>query len=200
MCRNHSCLNVSSTSTSILIGWDVKNKKPATLTSQMGTEECKTMLKENGNIVPCWYINEDSKTFAFLKFDDKTHAILSICTYNANNTSTWYALPLCYASVSGNDVKKVTREKWNPHTRRILDSIAQDSLHECALQVDESNGHLWIIVNKTYFVFMSLLYDRYCEELLTNKNLVLSLLAHTRWMGVFQAYTCKTIRQKEKSN
>jgi len=52
--------------------------------------------------------------------------------------------------MSGNDLKRITREQWNLHTKRILDSLTQDVLHEYALQLDERNGHLWIIVNKTH--------------------------------------------------
>jgi len=46
----------------------------------------------------------------------------------------------------GNISKRIKRDKWNLHVSHILGSMFQDGIHEYALQFDESNGHLWIIV------------------------------------------------------
>lgn len=44
-------------------------------------------------------------------------------------------------------MKRITKEQLNHHTKRVLESMNQVDIIDYTLQLDESNGHIWIIVS-----------------------------------------------------
>eukprot|EP00210_Caulerpa_lentillifera_P007785 g7429.t1 len=138
--RKESFLDVIDDGNTIIIGWDVKKKNLLTLTSRTEEEECNNMIikdwnidlkqnKDNRDIVPCWMFHEESKRIAFLDFTEDYEAISSVCIYDMKN----------------NNLKRIDRATWNPHSEKILDLMTSEHLYAYTLHLDESNGHLWII-------------------------------------------------------
>eukprot|EP00210_Caulerpa_lentillifera_P007840 g7482.t1 len=128
--REQSFLDISSDGNCVSIGWSKKKGELLVLTSKTKEEECKALFEEDNSIVPCWCFSRDSMTIAFLQLAEDDQSILSICTYNAKDKS----------------LKRLDKARWNLHTKRVLNSIKMQNLYDYALQLDEVDGHLWIIV------------------------------------------------------
>lgn len=117
-----------------------------TIDFRMGNEECKTRFEKAINIVPCWRVNEDSTLVAFLEFDGANHSVSSICLHNSK-IKHCIKFMTCICDWTADGLKRITKEKWNLHTRRVLDSVTEDRLFDYTFQLNQSNGHLWIIVS-----------------------------------------------------
>lgn len=117
-----------------------------TIDSHMNKEECKAIVEEAENIVPCWKVNEDSTLVAFLEFDGKNRSVSSICLHNGESNS-YIRFLTCICDYIANALKRITREQWNLHTKRVLDLVNHECLLGYTLQLDESTGHLWVTVS-----------------------------------------------------
>eukprot|EP00210_Caulerpa_lentillifera_P007742 g7388.t1 len=128
--------DVTSNGSTIMIGWDAKNQNLVTLTSSMNEEKCKTLfgkdsktiLKEE-DIIPCWFVTEDSNVVSFLEFNKENKAISSICIHY----------------IKEKIVKRFDSDKWNLRTRTALNSVTLENLNDYTLHLDKSNGNMWII-------------------------------------------------------
>jgi len=69
-----------------LIGWDAKNEKPLSVSSQMDNDECSGLFEENADFVPCSWINENSTMVVFLEFDNEDHAVSTVCLYDCESS------------------------------------------------------------------------------------------------------------------
>eukprot|EP00210_Caulerpa_lentillifera_P007783 g7427.t1 len=127
--RGESYFDVISDGEAILLGWDMKNDRMLTLTSEMAEEEFKTMLENEDIITPIHLFGEAYKAVTFLEFNAHNRKVLSICIHH----------------ISGNATKRITREQWNPQITSALDSMTHEDLQEYTLCFDEDNGQLWII-------------------------------------------------------
>eukprot|EP00210_Caulerpa_lentillifera_P007796 g7440.t1 len=124
-----SCFDVIGDGEAILLGWDMKNDRMLTLTSEMAEEEFKTMLENEDIITPIHLFGEAYKAVTFLEFNAHNRKVLSICIHH----------------ISGNATKRITREQWNPQITSALDLMTHEDLQEYTLCFDEDNGQLWII-------------------------------------------------------
>eukprot|EP00210_Caulerpa_lentillifera_P007778 g7422.t1 len=127
--RGESCFDVISDGEAIHLGWDTKNDRMLTLTSQMAEDEFKIMFEDEEIITLVHSFGGVCKAFAFLEFNVDNHKVSSICVHD----------------VKGNSTKRITREKWNPQITRVLDSMTHEDLQKYTLGFDENNGQLWII-------------------------------------------------------
>lgn len=80
--RAQGRLDVSFDTTSISLGWDIKNERICSLRFDMTDKEHETMFGDVNKIIPCWPLGENSKTIAFLEFNKETGAFLSVCLKN----------------------------------------------------------------------------------------------------------------------
>eukprot|EP00210_Caulerpa_lentillifera_P007787 g7431.t1 len=127
--RGESCYDIINDGKTILLGWDTKNYRMLTLTSQTAEDRFKTMFEDKDIITPIHCFGEVCNAVAFLKFDGDNHKAVSICIH----------------SIKGNFTKRITREQWNQQTIKVLDSMTHEDFQEFTLSFDEDNGQLWII-------------------------------------------------------
>eukprot|EP00210_Caulerpa_lentillifera_P008889 g8481.t1 len=125
--------DISSSGSSLLLGWSCSNNKPLLLTPKTKNQELIAISTHENDIMPCWAIDDQFEQFSFLEYEEHFKSITCIGIYRNKDE-------YC---------RRFRRIEWNPHLAKILENLNFETLRTYDMKLDKSSGCLWITALST---------------------------------------------------